>query len=63
MAAGEGEAGLSLFVTVGIIFTILKVCGVIGWSWWWVLLPFYGPFGLGLVVITWAALVAMSSKQ
>ena len=36
---------------LGILFVALKLCGVIDWSWWWVLLPFYGPLVLCLVVI------------
>lgn len=39
---------------LGIAFIVLKLCGVINWSWWYVLLPFYGLLGLlaiGAVVI------------
>lgn len=35
-------------------FIILKLCGVITWSWWWVLSPTLIPLailGLGLIVI------------
>ena len=28
---------------LGLIFVTLKLTGVIAWSWWWVLLPFWGP--------------------
>ena len=27
---------------LGIVFVVLKLCNVISWSWWLVLLPFYG---------------------
>lgn len=36
---------------LGILFVALKLCGVIDWSWWWILLPFYGPLVLCLVII------------
>jgi hypothetical protein len=36
---------------LGIVFVTLKLCGVINWSWWWVLLPFYGPLALALVLL------------
>ena len=26
---------------LGIIFIVLKLCHVIAWSWWFVLMPFY----------------------
>jgi phosphoglycerol transferase MdoB-like AlkP superfamily enzyme len=34
---------------LGVAFIILKLCGVIDWSWWWVTAPFWG--GLALVAI------------
>lgn len=43
---GIGVAGL-----LGVAFVILKLCHVINWSWWWVTAPFWGPFGVGLVII------------
>lgn len=48
--------GPSVLTIVGIVFVVLKLVGTINWSWWWVLLPFYGPivfvlllFGLGVI--------------
>jgi hypothetical protein len=35
---------------LGIVFIVLKLTGVIDWSWWWVLLPFYGPLALAIVI-------------
>lgn len=43
---GPGILGL-----LGIAFVVLKLVGVIDWSWWWVTLPFYGPLIIaGLIV-------------
>lgn len=28
----------------GVLFTGLKLCNVIDWSWWWVLAPLWIPF-------------------
>lgn len=36
---------------LGIIFIILKLCGTITWSWWFVLMPIYIPIGLGALAI------------
>ena len=33
-----------------LLFVGLKLAGVIGWSWWWVLAPLWGPVALALVV-------------
>jgi hypothetical protein len=44
--------GLAIFPLVGLIFIILKLTGAIGWSWWWVTVPFWGlpVLGGGLVI-------------
>lgn len=36
-SSGIGAAGL-----LGVAFVVLKLCGIINWSWWWVTLPFWG---------------------
>lgn len=47
--SSNGGAGtLSL---LGILFIGLKLGGLISWSWWWVLLPFYGGFSLLMVIL------------
>ena len=35
-SSGIGFAGL-----LTIVFIILKLCGIIAWSWWWVLSPLW----------------------
>lgn len=37
---------MNLFTVLGAIFIVLKLLGVIGWSWWLVLLPIYGPLAI-----------------
>ena len=49
-ATGVGFMGL-----LGLVFIVLKLVGVIGWSWWLVLLPLYGPGLLMLAVLVFAA--------
>ena len=36
---GIGFSGL-----LAICFIVLKLCGIIQWSWWWVLAPIWIPF-------------------
>lgn len=43
---------------LGLIFVTLKLTGVIAWSWLWVLLPFWGPVSLGVILVLLAAIVA-----
>ena len=45
------SAGINPIGLLGVAFIILKLCGVINWSWWWVLAPFWGGFVIALVAI------------
>jgi hypothetical protein len=35
---------MSIGGVLGVVFVVLKLCGVIAWSWMWVTLPFWGAF-------------------
>lgn len=41
----NGGSFLSLLI---VAFIILKLIGVISWSWWWILAPIWIPFALAL---------------
>lgn len=49
--------GIGLFGFLGIVFTVLKLVGVINWSWWLVLLPFYGGLAVWVIVLIIIALI------
>jgi hypothetical protein len=36
---------------LGVAFVVLKLIGIINWSWWFVLLPFYGM--IALIIAIW----------
>lgn len=44
-AGGAGILGL-----LSLIFITLKLTGVIGWSWWWVLSPLWIPTSIILLI-------------
>lgn len=44
------------FIT-GLLFLTLKLCGVIDWSWWWVLSPFWIPPAIFVLVVLALVLV------
>lgn len=33
-----------------VIFIVLKLTGVITWSWWWILSPLWIPLAIALIV-------------
>ena len=43
--------GISLLGVLGVVFVVLKLVGVIDWSWWLVTLPFWGGIAALLVGI------------
>ena len=40
---GNQCGGIGFFGLLTLIFITLKLCGVVGWSWFWVLLPVLAP--------------------
>lgn len=55
---GIGFCGL-----LTIAFIILKLCGVIDWSWIWVLAPLWISWGLTLMVIIIAVIIQVISDR
>lgn len=39
-----------VFGTLFLIFLVLKLCGLITWSWWWVTSPLWIPLAIGIVI-------------
>lgn len=37
-------------MSLGVLFVVLKLIGVIAWSWWWVTLPFWIGFAITGVI-------------
>lgn len=44
-------AGPSFLSLLQIVFIVLKLCGVIKWSWLWVLAPFFAWWALVILAI------------
>ena len=51
------SGGIGFFEALGLVFIILKLCGVIDWSWWWVLAPIWMPVALVLGIIIIFAII------
>lgn len=52
-SGGIGFAGL-----LTIAFVVLKLCGVIAWSWWWVISPIWISVALVLVLLVIAGILS-----
>lgn len=53
-SASAGVGGITCSGLLGIAFVVLKLCGVIDWSWWWVTSPFWIPLAIVAVVFVCA---------
>lgn len=51
-SGGIGFCGL-----LTIAFIVLKLCGVIEWSWLWVLAPLWIPLGLAIIIFIIFAII------
>lgn len=47
----SSSTGISALSLLGVAFIVLKLCGVINWSWWWVTVPFWGGAALFLLFL------------
>ncbi|AOZ63755.1 hypothetical protein SEA_WEASELS2_176 [Rhodococcus phage Weasels2] len=60
--AESQSSGIGLGGLLGVTFIVLKLTGVIAWSWLWVLAPFWIPIAIVLVVLVGLGLIAGVAK-
>jgi len=53
----NGGIGFTGLLTVA--FVVLKLCGVIAWSWWWVLSPIWITILLIIAIVVLAVIVKL----
>lgn len=51
------SGGIGFVGVLQIVFIVLKLCGVITWSWLWVLSPLWISLGLGVLILITIALL------
>lgn len=54
--------GIGFLGLLTLIFITLKLCSVINWSWWWVLLPLWAPTAGALCVVLLVTIVWLCYK-
>lgn len=56
-SSASSAGGVGFVSLLAILFIGLKLTGYIGWSWWWVLSPFWiGPALALLLIAAWLLL-------
>lgn len=46
-----GGSGLGLCSILFLVFLVLKLCGQIDWSWWWVTAPLWIPTAVIITLV------------
>lgn len=49
--SNTNKGGMGFCSVLTLIFIVLKLCGVIKWSWIWVLAPMWIGLALGIIVV------------
>ena len=55
MKGSTSSSGMGVTGVLGIVFVVLKLAGVIAWSWWWVTAPYWVPILIYAMIVTFAA--------
>lgn len=54
--ASSGGIGFAGVLTI--VFIVLKLCGVIAWSWWWVLAPVWITVAIYIIALVVVMVIA-----
>ena len=57
------SGGLSFSGLLTVAFVVLKLCGIINWSWWWVLSPAWISVGITIIIGIIVAIIKLRSEK
>ena len=60
MSEESKSSGLGISAVLQIVFLVLKLTGLIDWSWWVVLVPLWTDIGFSLLFIILALIIYKS---
>ena len=63
MDKNTGSSGVGLSTVLTLIFVVLKLVGVIDWSWWWVVSPTLISTGLAILLIVGYVIYALHENK
>ncbi len=53
----------TFWIILGLLFITLKLCGIINWSWWFVLLPYYGWYVIAIILFGISGLIQLCDRD
>lgn len=63
MRSNRNSSGIGICGVLTIIFVVLKLVGIINWSWLWVLCPLWIPTLLMIIVLMIIAIMDNKTKK
>lgn len=61
--SGGASGGVGVTGLLQVALIVLKLCKVIDWSWWWVLLPTWGTVSLLLLTLLIVVVIAVVKER
>lgn len=58
----RSSGGIGFCGLLSIVFIVLKLCGVIHWSWLWVLAPLWTPIAIFFLVLIIGIMIEIISR-
>ena len=46
-------------VVLTVVFMVLKLCGIIDWTWWWIFAPLWIPIGIVVGIFLFTGIIAL----
>ena len=59
----SGTIGVGVTGLLQVAFVVLKLCGVIKWSWWWVLSPSWITIGIVILFLLGYIILAVIADK
>ena len=60
----SSTSSISIVTLLTLVFVVLKLTHVIGWSWWWVLSPLWISAAIAVVfVIVWTIVAIIKRRK
>lgn len=62
--SSSSSSGIGVLGLLGVCFVVMKLTGVIDWSWWWVTIPFWGGFAIvSAVFLFWGIAILIKYSR
>lgn len=61
--SSSGSSGIGTLGVLQVVFIVLKLCGLIDWSWWAVLIPLWIDLALIVLIITVGVIITLVKNR